>query len=381
MPAAAGERSGRRAARSPRPRPSPSCPSPASTGQPTRSAAVCCTARAERRGAAADEAQRPPGPRRSTAGCLARARTIGGTTTVARDAVASDHLRGTARRSKRGMVTSVGRPACSVAFATTPEAPRPWKNGATASTRSRRCGNGIAPLLVCTTFATHARWVSITPLGSPLVPLEYGCIARSVAGSRWTSAAGRRAVEQVRERGGALRRRADQHDLGAPARDRRAGDRQERRHGDQEPGVRVGELAGDLPGGAERVHAGDDAAGGHDPVGRQQPFGQVRGEQCDVLAHAQAARRTPRRRTARRRPVPRTSGSARTVRRRSPAGPELCRRAGSRAAAGRGPPGPVRRWSPAIQVSLMVVIAPPPRRRRGGKRVGQAGAWVLATYL
>ena len=25
---------------------------------------------------------------------------------------------------------------------------------------------------VCTTFATRLRWVSITPLGSPVVPLE-----------------------------------------------------------------------------------------------------------------------------------------------------------------------------------------------------------------
>ena len=66
------------------------------------------------------------------------------------------------------MVTSVA-PACSVAFATTPK-PTAWKNGATASTRSS-LRNGIAHSC-CTTFATHARWVSITPLGSPLVPLE-----------------------------------------------------------------------------------------------------------------------------------------------------------------------------------------------------------------
>ena len=39
---------------------------------------------------------------------------------------------------------------------------------------------------VCATLATRLRWVSITPLGLPVVPELYGSTARCVAGSKLT---------------------------------------------------------------------------------------------------------------------------------------------------------------------------------------------------
>jgi hypothetical protein len=48
--------------------------------------------------------------------------------------------------------------------------PTTWKNGATARTRSVG-STGIA-VSIWTTLVTQARWVSITPLASPVVPLE-----------------------------------------------------------------------------------------------------------------------------------------------------------------------------------------------------------------
>ena len=73
-----------------------------------------------------------------------------------------------ASTSKRGIVTSAA-PALSALLATT-ENPTAWKNGATASMRSS--GPRVNAACCCSAFATHARWVSMTPLGSPLVPLE-----------------------------------------------------------------------------------------------------------------------------------------------------------------------------------------------------------------
>ena len=70
--------------------------------------------------------------------------------------------------SKRGMVTIVA-PTCSAPFATTLN-PVAWNNGATASARSS--ARIARAACCCTTLATQARWVSITPFGSPLVPLE-----------------------------------------------------------------------------------------------------------------------------------------------------------------------------------------------------------------
>jgi hypothetical protein len=48
--------------------------------------------------------------------------------------------------------------------------PTAWKNGATASTRS--AGVTGLDVSIWTTLVRQARWVSITPLASPVVPLE-----------------------------------------------------------------------------------------------------------------------------------------------------------------------------------------------------------------
>ena len=45
-----------------------------------------------------------------------------------------------------------------------------WKNGSTASVRSPGRTGWIARIWA--TFATRLAWLSITPLGSPLVPDE-----------------------------------------------------------------------------------------------------------------------------------------------------------------------------------------------------------------
>jgi hypothetical protein len=64
-----------------------------------------------------------------------------------------------------------------------------WKNGRTAMIRSSSCRSISAR--VCATLATRLRWLSMTPLGRPVVPLEYGRVTRSFAGSMstWTEGA------------------------------------------------------------------------------------------------------------------------------------------------------------------------------------------------
>src|SRR5438093_1261989 len=63
-----------------------------------------------------------------------------------------------------------------------------WKNGSTAMMRSSLAT--WCPATVWTRLATRFRCVSITPLGNPVVPLEYGSTARSRAGSNAGFAAG-----------------------------------------------------------------------------------------------------------------------------------------------------------------------------------------------
>jgi hypothetical protein len=72
-------------------------------------------------------------------------------------------------RSKRDMVTTVA-PHTS-GSASVAVNPMTWKNGATASTVSRAIRR--SPRLICrTVVTTRLAWVSMTPLGSPVVPLE-----------------------------------------------------------------------------------------------------------------------------------------------------------------------------------------------------------------
>src|SRR5438034_5058015 len=56
-----------------------------------------------------------------------------------------------------------------------------WKNGRTAMMRS--CSATWCTEAVWSRLATRLRCVSTTPLGNPVVPLEYGSTARSRAGS------------------------------------------------------------------------------------------------------------------------------------------------------------------------------------------------------
>src|SRR2546428_5925338 len=56
-----------------------------------------------------------------------------------------------------------------------------WKNGRTAMMRS--CSATWCTQAVWSRLATRLRCVSTTPLGNPVVPLEYGSTARSCAGS------------------------------------------------------------------------------------------------------------------------------------------------------------------------------------------------------
>ena len=98
---------------------------------------------------------------------MASASTIGGTTTI--EVIRWFWI--SARNcstSNRGIVTIVA-PVCSVALAMQPN-PVAWKNGATPSTRPPAPKGTTASC--CMTLATQARWVSITPFGRPLVPLE-----------------------------------------------------------------------------------------------------------------------------------------------------------------------------------------------------------------
>ena len=70
--------------------------------------------------------------------------------------------------SNRGSVTKVAPPNRARPASTT--SPTAWKNGATARIRS----SGVTgdEVSICSTLVRQARWVSSTPLASPVVPLE-----------------------------------------------------------------------------------------------------------------------------------------------------------------------------------------------------------------
>ncbi|VXB72337.1 hypothetical protein MICRO8M_50088 [Microbacterium sp. 8M] len=74
-----------------------------------------------------------------------------------------------------------------------------WKNGSTARTRSSSFRS--IEIVLCATFAMRLRCVSMTPLGRPVVPDEYGSTATCVAGSNDTSGAGRPSASRSRNDG------------------------------------------------------------------------------------------------------------------------------------------------------------------------------------
>src|ERR671936_415680 len=108
-----------------------------------------------------------------------------------------------------------------------------WKNGSTAMTRSP---SRIATASSWQMFATRFRCVSITPLGSPVVPLEYGSATTSSAGASATR-----------------RRRRLLKLVG---------------HRDQQPRAAGTQLACQLVGGQQRVGGRVDAADRRDCVER-----------------------------------------------------------------------------------------------------------------
>ena len=65
-----------------------------------------------------------------------------------------------------------------------------WKKGSTASARAFSSKELRPAPSTCRVMATRLRWVSITALGRPEVPLENGSTARSHAGSMRTSGGG-----------------------------------------------------------------------------------------------------------------------------------------------------------------------------------------------
>jgi hypothetical protein len=85
--------------------------------------------------------------------------------------------------AKRAMVTTVA--PWTSAFAATTTRPMQWYIGATARTVSS--GPSPSTASFCASWATAARCVISTPLGNPVVPLEYGSRTTS-SGATSTSA-------------------------------------------------------------------------------------------------------------------------------------------------------------------------------------------------
>ena len=118
-------------------------------------------------------------------------------------------------------------------------------------------------------LVTRLAWVSSTPLGRPVVPLEYGRAARS-PGSTATSHRRVLVGDQLPERGRAVGLAEDEHLLDPRLPGRRQRLLGERRDGDEQAGAGVGQLVGQLAGREQRVGAGDDAPGGHGAVRGQR---------------------------------------------------------------------------------------------------------------
>ena len=180
------------------------------------------------------------------------------------DAVALEQGRGTRPDRTVGVVTTVAPHVNGTSSSAV--SPRMWNHGATArvtSWSSTARARAIWRLTV-----TSWRWVSMTPLGSPVVPLEYGSratesqsIVRHGASARLasSSASGHRA--------GGLAEHDD------PAHPERPGPLGELGHRDEHRGAGVAELGGDLVVAPRRVDAGDGRA---EPHRRQRARGDRR---------------------------------------------------------------------------------------------------------
>ena len=143
-------------------------------------------------------------------------------------------------------------------------------------------------------LATRLRCVSITPLESPVVPLENGsattCVAGIDRGSR-RGRSGRREQLLERRRPGRVADREDLLDAGGVRRlERPLG---QLRHGDEKARARSSQLEPRLLGRVERVHGGGRPTGARDAVKRDGVLRHVGREDPDDLAGRQSARRKP----------------------------------------------------------------------------------------
>ena len=168
-----------------------------------------------------------------------------------------------------------------------------WKNGSTARTTSSAtipCSGRI-----CATLATRLRWVSITPLGLPVVPELYGSTARCDDGAKLDIGRGQSLLHQVGGVGmtGDSWPVAVEHDEVAVGQPDRCGGlfglRQQRCDRDQHLGVRIGQLLGDVLGGEQRVDGGGRRAGAQDAVEGDRESRTVRRQQADDVADTDAA--------------------------------------------------------------------------------------------
>ena len=144
-------------------------------------------------------------------------------------------------------------------------------------------------------LATRFRCVSITPLGSPVVPLEYGSATRSLGGvdRDLGRLAGR--FEQRRERRRAVGVAVHEDLLHARRLRRRGRLLKLVGHRHQQPRAAVAQLACQLVGGQQRVGGRVDATDRRHGVKRDRVFGQVRGVVSKHVALAKAALGEPRR--------------------------------------------------------------------------------------
>ena len=168
--------------------------------------------------------------------------------------------------------------------------PMTCAKGAIATMVSR--GPSFSVARACPTAATRLAWVSMTPLGRPVVPLEYGSSATVRAGSSATAGAGPSALD-----------RPERHDLAhAGRRGDLARRGQARGNGGEDRGLAVHRLGGELALGGHRAGAADRGPGRHGAEGRDGPLGRV-GRPEDERRRPDPARaprgRPPRARCAR----------------------------------------------------------------------------------
>ena len=149
-----------------------------------------------------------------------------------------------------------------------------WKNGRTPiRVSSSEIGK---PAWSWVRFATRLRWVSITPLGRPVVPLEYGSTARSFSASISASGAASGSPSRSANGLGAIGLAehvdlvADPGELGGLVRSLEEG-----RHRQQHPRAGVVELVAELLRRVQRVDRRALAADGGDAVEGDGVLGRV----------------------------------------------------------------------------------------------------------